>query len=246
MRNFDNLFLIALLICFFGFTSYANTNNDLNLFYWNQDTLKKHNETLKIHSAILYATSAEINGEKYTAYAKTHYSFMIKDSKGQIIYNFPKSHNEMSGFEFDDFNKDSYKDIRIRYMTNVPGIQDILLFDINRMNFVNIQGLSKFPDPQKILGTKYYYSYHRSGCADNNWDSDLFYIDNFTTFRIGNISGLGCKDSKDGKGIYISKIIGEKGTLLKTLPISTIDNYKDYKWGFIKDYWTKNYLDFEK
>gem|GEM_PF-5245252 len=34
------------------------------------------------------------------------------------------------------------------------------------------------PPPQRINGTHYFYSYHKSGCADMDWDSDLFYIHN--------------------------------------------------------------------
>jgi hypothetical protein len=32
--------------------------------------------------------------------------------------------------------------------------------------------------------------------------------------------------------------------LVKTLPLNTIEKYKDYKWGFIKQFWTKNYSSF--
>ena len=75
-----------------------------------------------------------------------------------------------------------------------------------------------------------------------NWDSDLFYIDNFKAIRIGNIAGRQC-DNRDGEkdAVYIHKVYGDKEKLFKTLPIDTIGKYKDFKWGFIKEYWTKNY-----
>lgn len=99
-----------------------------------------------------------------------------------------------------------------------------------------------FPAPEQIKGTKFYYSYHKSGCTDLNWDSDLFYIENFKANRIGNIAGRQC-DDRDGvkDAVYIHKFRSGKETLFKTLPIDTIWKYKDFKWGFINEYWTKNY-----
>lgn len=77
-----------------------------------------------------------------------------------------------------------------------------------------------------------------------NWDSDLFNIQNFKAVRIGNISGRECENSGIKDGVYINTVRGEKKTLVKTLPASTLAKYKDHKWGFIKDYWTRNYKQF--
>ncbi len=78
-----------------------------------------------------------------------------------------------------------------------------------------------------------------------NWDSDLFYIQDFKAVKVANISGIGCSDKVGKKdGIYVSKLRGDKKRLMQTLPISTIERFKDYKWGFIKEYWTKNYRKF--
>lgn len=76
-----------------------------------------------------------------------------------------------------------------------------------------------------------------------NWDSDLFYIDQFSTYCIGNISGRQCDGDKFG--IYINRIDGDSKKLIETLPIETIDNYPDNKWGLIKEYWARNYNKFE-
>jgi hypothetical protein len=106
-----------------------------------------------------------------------------------------------------------------------------------------IKEFPNYPDPQKLKGTNLYYSYHRSGCADMNWDSDLFKIVNNKIIKIGNISGLGCE--RDEKlGVFISRIKGAKELQIKKYPISEIEKYKDYKWGFIKQYWTRNYQKF--
>jgi len=131
-------------------------------------------------------------------------------------------------------------------MANVPGIADLIVYDIKNQKFVQVENFSKFPDSRPITETKYFYSYHRSGCADMDWDSDLFYIENFKTIKIGNISGRECENTIVKDGIYIYSITGENKKLIKTMPIGTINKYKDYKWGFIKDYWSKNYKLFEK
>lgn len=77
-----------------------------------------------------------------------------------------------------------------------------------------------------------------------DWDSDLFYIENYKTVKIGNISGNEYGDTHVKDGIYIHKMQGEKQTEIAKLPISIIKRYKDYKWGFIKQYWHKNYKKF--
>ena len=77
-----------------------------------------------------------------------------------------------------------------------------------------------------------------------NWDSDLFYIKNHKAIRIGNIAGRGCEKRDPDYGIYIHQVKEDKETLIKKLPISTLHRYKAFKWGFIADYWTKNYKTF--
>jgi hypothetical protein len=194
-----------------------------------------------IDSTIVYADSAKIKGEFYIAFYKTDDVLYVVNSKGDTVL---KASDLYSNFEFDDFNADGFKDIRIHYMSNVPVVQDLLLFDKTERKFKLVDDFSSFPDPNPIKGTKYYYSYHRSGCADMNWDSDLFYLASFKAIRIGNISGYECENRDIKNGIYIRKIKGDQKTLQKTIPINILEKYKDYKWGFIKDYWTKNYKRF--
>jgi hypothetical protein len=197
-------------------------------------------DTTDLMDTTLYrADSAIILGEKFTAVYKINDTLYVLNKRSDTILKVPDLH---PNFEFDDFNGDGAKDIRIHYMSNVPAIQDLLLFDKFKKNFKLVKNFSNFPDPNPVKGTKYYYSYHRSGCADMNWDSDLFYIENYKAIRIGNISGRQC-DNQDGEkdAVYIHKVYHEKTILFRTLPIGTIWGYKDLKWGFIKEYWTKNY-----
>ena len=190
---------------------------------------------------IRHIDSSYINGQQMIAYCTNNYLFYVLNEKGDTVFKAPDLSPD---FKFADFNNDSFEDIRIYYMTNVPDIQDLLLYDRNTGMFRLVENFTDYPSPEPIKGTKYYYSYHRSGCADMNWDSDLFYINNFKTVRIGNISGRECGNSGIKDGIYISKIEDEKERLLATSPIKIIDQYKEYKWGFIKSYWTKNYRKF--
>ncbi|MFT7234063.1 MAG: hypothetical protein ACI8TA_003292 [Cyclobacteriaceae bacterium] len=105
-------------------------------------------------------------------------------------------------------------------------------------------------DSKKLTSNpNYYYSYHRAGCADMNWVSNLFYIDNFKVYQIGEIYGNGC-DTKEITISIIELFDSETGLVLESkleaLPIDTIETYDDYKWGFINDYWNKNFEKFKQ
>ena len=144
------------------------------------------------------------------------------------------------------FDQDTYKDLLVNYMTNTVGVYDILLFNPKDLTFTLINKMTGYPSPEHLT-QNYYYSYHKAGCADMNWISDLFQIQNYKTILLGEIYGQGCES--DPKKVDIFKInnndINSK-LLMITLPIDTLTKYSDFKWGFIKDYWTKNYIKFTK
>lgn len=183
----------------------------------------------------LFEERARVNGRNYTIYSGSEYVFVLNSRKDTVF-----KLNESGNARFLDFNRDGYKDLYIGYMTNVPDINDLALFDTLSGKFRLVEDLSDFPASQKIKGTDYYYSYHRSGCADLNWGSDLFYIKDYKTVRIGTIEGLGCENDPK-QGIFVRKVTGRKEKLIRSFYLSTIDKYKNYKWGFIHDYWAKNY-----
>lgn len=114
---------------------------------------------------------------------------------------------------------------------------------MNNKKFKPVKDFENFPSPKKIEGTKFYYSYHRSGCSDSNWDSDLFLISDFKCLKIGNISGRGCYD-EERKGIFINKILNGKEVEINW--IKRDSGYYDDKWDFIENYWSENYLKFTK
>jgi len=184
--------------------------------------------------------SAVISGDIYYALFKTNDTLYILDKNRDTILK--EGNDSWQGFEFKDFNGDGFKDIIIQLASNASGVEDLLLFNKSTNNFIPVKNFSDFPAPLPIAGTKYYYSYHKSGCADMNWDSDLFYIRNNKAIRLGHIECIACPDEKTG--IYIHKITRKKESLYQKLSIKILGNYDDYKWGFIKYYWGKNYKKF--
>jgi hypothetical protein len=132
----------------------------------------------------------------------------------------------------------------IKYLSNVPERCDLFLYDKKTKQFVKIKNFREYPDPKRIPKTTCYYSYHRSGCADMDWDSDLFKIVDFKIVKIGNIAGRTCDDIDNG--IFIYRLSNHKKTLVKKFTINVINSYNDTKWGFIAGYWKNNYQKFPK
>lgn len=186
-------------------------------------------------------TKARVDGVLYRAIYKASdlsISIVSRDGEANLIQH---PDYGLSSFKFIDFNGDNYNDLLIEYMSNVPGVCELALYDRQTKKFVLVDNFSEYPDPQKLKGTALYYSYHRSGCADSDWDSDLFKIINNKVVKIGNISGRGCNERAE---IIISKTVNSKKLPIKIYPIGVVENYKNYKWGFIEQYWKRNYRKF--
>ena len=178
-----------------------------------------------------------IQGKIYNGFL-TPDGFQLLNSKNE---KYLKHLGDYFIWEFKDFNKDGYKDIYLDKGGNTPERFDLLLYVPTTKLFRQVKEFENFPAPENITGTKYYYSYHKSGCADMNWDSDLFYIKDFKAIRLANISGRECENSGIKDGLYINKLIGDKKLLFKTLPIDTVHKFENDKWAFIKKYWSENY-----
>ena len=58
---------------------------------------------------------------------------------------------------------------------------------------------------------------------------------------MGKIKGDAC--GIDDK-ISVYKYVKQKEVMLNTLPINTINKFKNSKFGFIKHYWTRNHRNF--
>jgi len=145
-------------------------------------------------------------------------------------------------FKVQDFDQDGYKDILLeRGGSNTPAMFDLLKYHVISHDFKWIKNFIAFPAPVPIKKTGYYYSYHKNGCADECWISDLFYIKDFNAIRIGSID---CEVGTSHDAISVYRLLHGKKVLVKNFPLNTIEQYKGYKWGFIKKYWFKNYRGF--
>ena len=149
-----------------------------------------------------------------------------------------------------DFNKDGNADILIDYYGN-NSTYYLYLFDPMTNKFVEIENYSSFPDAVQLKSNpNYYYSYHRAGCADMNWVSDFFKIQDFKLIQLGHIYGQGCdfEVKNNPQVIEVYKVQDndeEKGKLIGKLPyLKFIPEFGD-KWDFIEKYWNKNYMKFE-
>jgi hypothetical protein len=156
----------------------------------------------------------------------------------------------LGNIEFIDFDNDQNQDILISYIGN-NSVYDLYLFDRLNNEFKFLVGFDKFPEAIQLkTNKKYYYSYHRAGCADMNWVSDLFYIDNFKTVHIGHIYGQGCDyEVKDNpQTIELFKVVDNdesKKIIVEKLPyLKHIPDFGD-KWTFIEKYWNKNYSKYD-
>ena len=156
----------------------------------------------------------------------------------------------LADIEFPDFNKDGNVDILLTYFGNNP-TYFLYLFNPVKIRFISIDGYMKYPDAVQLKSNpKYYYSYHRAGCADMNWVSDLFKIVDFKIVQVGHIDAQGCDSEKElyPQVIQIFKVTNndaEKMLLLTKLPyIKTLKKIDD-KWEFIEKYWNQNLQKFE-
>ena len=218
------------------------------------------NQEVKGEDSSVYTATDTIAGECYytdtTIIAGEIYQFVLDKDSG-VVYVMRQAdtvfkledgygvleHEEATGFF--DFNEDGYDDVYINYVTNVPGVQNVALFDPGSKTFNLVLGLRDwFPASVHLTGD-YYYSYSRAGCADWNWESYLFKIKNYSTVPLGLIEGDGCDSNK----IEVYRVLDgdeDKRKLVETFPIDTIDTYESYKWGFIEDYWRGHYKSYTR
>ena len=187
---------------------------------------------------------AKIDGIVYKAVVNkdTSISIISNTGKSKKSIHLPIDYSSVWSFKFKDFDGDGFKDIVVEFSSNTPGDCDVYLYNRALKNFTNVANIDRYPSPIKIPDTKFYYSYHHSGCADEDWDSDLFIIKNYKAICIGNISGNACDEKNPG--VFIYRVKGKENKLVKEFNINIIKKYKSYKWGFIDAYWKNNYRKF--
>ncbi|HQW04853.1 MAG TPA: hypothetical protein PLV08_11600 [Flavobacteriales bacterium] len=160
---------------------------------------------------------------------------VVKDQIDTITIRGPEG-----GVRFEDFNSDGFPDLVFSYLGN-NRVSDLYLFDVEKESFTEVLGFRQVSDSQPVSGQLgLYYSYRRAGCADANWSSTLFEIRDNLVHELGEIEGIGCEEGQ-AQGIVVYKIVTlDKIFEVDRLPISTIDNYDEYKWGFLAEYWAAN------
>ena len=225
LKNTIEILIIVILILF------NSCKKDLNE---SEKNIVDQTETQQEEQFYFDCKKQLVNGIEFEACIKRPGIFTIKNSDGKLVY----SHEDNPfDFEFSDFNGDGYSDIKMNYVSNTPGIQELLLFDVNSNEFREVKLFNKYPNSKKVKNSNIYYSYHGNGCADNDWGSELFKIVGNNIIELGKIQGLGCLEN-DKNGIYIYKINGSKKELLKYNKRK--QGYWKEKWDFIEVYWTEN------
>lgn len=238
MRNsFVILVLITLTLCYFT-SCLEGERTDAHIFTINDTSVKKLTDQVDSSSLYLFADTVEVQGDVFVAAMNAFNVFiLLKNQIDTLILDSTLSPE----FEFADFDEDGFSDLNFYINKNIQ-LRQLYLYDPKSASFKFVEGFEDYPEPIRIKKTEYYYSYHRSGCADLNWDSDLFTIKDYTTIKLGNISGRGCGGLKDeATSINIYRVKGGKKHLFEQLPIKLAFQHKDLKWGFIEDYWSKNY-----
>ena len=182
------------------------------------------------HIGTLNKITGEINKIKYNAFIRDdNYTGYITTENNDTIF---KDSELETNPRFEDFDKDGITDILFK--SNIEDCYSLIQFNQQTSKFIKVENFNLYPEPTSIKNSKYYYSYHSSGCADYCWESDLFLIENFRTIKIGTIS-------KFDEDLNINKINNSKPFLFKK-----VKKYEGNKFEFIKRYWEKNYLKFKK
>lgn len=150
----------------------------------------------------------------------------------------------ISYFTVIDFDKNGSTDILVDYIANNSECY-LYLFDSVDFKFKFVEGYVRFPAGEQLTSNPaLYYSYHRAGCGDMDWVSDLFTIQDFSTIHLGQLYAEAC-DSSDPRQISMFKVLNntdEEISLIERFPYpDTIDD----KYEFIEEYWNKNYLKFK-
>lgn len=228
--------IISFFFLLFSCKNEISNDNDIDS--------KKNDENLKTQFKEIKSDTLIVNNLKFVIkqFKEENFDFslIILNGKFDTIYK----HNDfIDEYKISDFNNDGFQDIILDYITNVPGIVDVLLFDLPNGKFQIIEELGNYASPIKIKNSECYYSYERAGCADYNWESDLFYLSDYKCVKVGNISGKGCGYEKRN-GIFISKIVNNEEFEINWIKRDT--GYYEDKWEFIENYWTKNHFKFTK
>jgi len=145
-----------------------------------------------------------------------------------------------------DYNQDGFLDVSFSYLGNFYSA-DLYLYNEQTKAYQQLEGFPEVSDSEMLrLNPNYFYSYRPSGCADMNWISKLFYIEDFKIYVIGEIHAKGCISTESPQEIEVLKIAGlDKVFPIERLPIDTLNSFDPYKRGFLDNYWHSNFAKFK-
>jgi hypothetical protein len=193
------------------------------------------------HIGTMNKVSGKILGKEYHAFCTDDtYSSCVTNSKNDTLIK-DKNLNPIP--EFIDFDKDGIVDIAFK--SNLENQYDLIKFDTITNKFKKVKDFDKFLEPKKINNSNYWFGYHAAGCADECWESDLFYLDNFEAKRIGNISKYYIDESGNFEFV-ISRVSNDKLIPIKHLDKKSVEKWEENKFEAIESYWIKNYKNFTK
>ena len=169
-------------------------------------------------------------------------SLNITTGNETLLFDTLEQWNSIAYIELTNFDSDQFPDLMVCYLGNNP-FYILYIFDSNTQKFRKIADYHNFPDSKQLTTEpNFYFSYHRAGCADLNWVSDLFKLENFRIHHLGHIYGQGCDADIEHEPqqieIFDVTLAGEN-KLRETLNyLPNINEHSD-KWEFIKKYWNE-------
>lgn len=177
-----------------------------------------------------------------TAISNSDTTALLKSRSGGVetLIDTLEQATAIVSMEVIDFDKNGSADILLDYIGN-NSTYFLYLFDSTTSTFRNIDNYLSFPDGQQLDSNRQlYYSYHRAGCADLNWASDLFTIKDFNIIHLAHLYAEGCGGEQEGISVYsVIDINSDSTTLIETIPYSGEENHD--KWNILKKYWNENY-----
>ncbi len=204
-----------------------------------------NNQSVNLDKSKLLIDTLDIEGSEFIVFQSypgrdTSCNLTIIDCNEDTVYI--HANYATNGFELEDFDDNGLLDIRMYHLSNIGGISELILYDKKSKSFKEVKNFTEFAQPTKLENSEYWYSYQRRGCADANWESKLFRIQDFKAIEMGKIDGIFC-DSDTIKGIFIYKTSEEKMTKIHSEKMRK-EEFID-RDAYVKDYWKNNYKKFE-
>lgn len=185
---------------------------------------------------------------------KIHISKKLQD-KWVLQNRLIKDTEFYEGYEFADWNKDGFSDIRLYFVNGGnPSHEDILfLYDSIDKTFRNVElfwwycgSHEKERQVNHIL--PYYYNFIERGCSGSLYESTFFTVENFKIKPIGTIRIDYCDAPFQ---IYIYRYItGNKIRKSATIPLSYVERFYDdgpfnQSWqNYVAHFWLKHGFEF--